>query len=686
MKNLPRYQEGRRLRQKAHGRTSGQSLVEFALVLPILLLLVGGLIDLGRAFFTAVSLNSIISEGAHWAAAYPGCVPTATDTQTTTAECQGTNSVVGRMLNENRNLACDRFAELRVEPQTVTDWSTNWHNGVPIKGATVVFNVSYKVDTLMPVTRALFGDFIIVKAQAKEVVRGDGIPKTSGVPTNQCSVPPAATPMTPTGFSQQPVTPTSMCNNGYGLLTWNAQIATGYRLYEADGVTRVAGTSDITPSSVTSTTVYIGIGVSHTFVLKAFNNTGLHEAESEGTSIVATCNAIQPLNLLATCVSGGITLLWTPTQTDAAIAGYALIRVSPLQIKTYYTSSGAATSSGTWLFNVPTDNPAQYQVQAVASDMSLLGLPSNSVAVNCSAPALTPGQVQNFRWPTPQQCYNGQVTLMWNQSLDATGYLLQDNNTGATIDIPSSVTTQYTMTVGSGSSGAYSIFAYVIVGTGRLYSVASMQVLVNCPSLVAPSISLITCSGLTASGFTSAIFNWTAFSGDTVVAGYKIIRADNVQRASVSGITTSSTSITFISGDNPASFKLQLVNASGTNIGTASALKALSCPMPGPITAFQYITGSCVSMSGNNRQYTFEWDVYPWPSPVYFIITHVNTGTQWTITSPTVIGSKLRTSFVTSKQQEGDMFRIDAVQTSNGQIIPGAYGTTNLPAIGQSCG
>ncbi|MBX3080163.1 MAG: pilus assembly protein [Anaerolineae bacterium] len=685
MKIVSRQQLKQRTQLKKRG-ARGQSLVEFALVLPILLLLIGGLVDLGRAFFTAVSLNSIISEGAHWAAAYPGCIPSATDTESIDPACQGTNSVVGRMLNENDDLACNRFEELRVEPQTVSDWTTTWVNGVPIKGATVVFNVSYKVDTLMPVTRALFGDSITVKAQAKEVVRGDGVPKTSGAVTDQCSVPPAAKPATPTGFTQQPASAAAMCNNGYATLTWNVQVATGYRLYESDGITRVTGTGDITPSSTTTISVYVGFDASHVFMLKAFTNTGTHEAESDGVLITATCNAVQPLNLQATCIAGGIGLAWTPTEADAAVAGYALIRVSPQQIKTYYVSAGALTSSGQWIFSVPADNPAQYLIQAVAADQSLMGLPSNVVDVNCAAPAVQPAQVQNFRWPTPQQCYNGRVTLMWNQSMDASGYLLQDNNTGSTIDIPSSLTTQYTVTVGSGSSGAYTIFAYVSAATGRLYSVASTQVLVNCPALVAPAITSITCSALTPTGFTSAVFNWTAFSGDGIVAGYKLYRADNVQRASVSGVTTSSTQITFSSGDNPASYKLQLVDVNGSNIGTMSALKALSCPLPGPITAFQYVTGSCLAVSANNRQYKFEWDVYNWPNPVHFIITHVSSGTQWVITNPTASGSKLSTSIVMSKQHEGDLFRIDAVQTSTGQLLPNAYGTTNLPNIGSTCG
>src|SRR5918996_5280451 len=49
----------------------GQALVEFALILPILILLVVLAIDFGRVFFTSVSLNNATRVAANYAAAYP---------------------------------------------------------------------------------------------------------------------------------------------------------------------------------------------------------------------------------------------------------------------------------------------------------------------------------------------------------------------------------------------------------------------------------------------------------------------------------------------------------------------------------------------------------------------------------------------------------------------------------------
>jgi Flp pilus assembly protein TadG len=49
-------------------RDDGAAAVEFALVLPLVLVLVFGIIDMGRLLFTANSLTSAVREGARFAA------------------------------------------------------------------------------------------------------------------------------------------------------------------------------------------------------------------------------------------------------------------------------------------------------------------------------------------------------------------------------------------------------------------------------------------------------------------------------------------------------------------------------------------------------------------------------------------------------------------------------------------
>jgi len=49
----------------------GQSLLEFALIVPILLIILAGVLDLGRLYYTYVSITDAAAEGASYAAIHP---------------------------------------------------------------------------------------------------------------------------------------------------------------------------------------------------------------------------------------------------------------------------------------------------------------------------------------------------------------------------------------------------------------------------------------------------------------------------------------------------------------------------------------------------------------------------------------------------------------------------------------
>lgn len=56
-----------KIKRKHRGkREKGQAMVEFALVLPIFLIIVCGIIDFGWLFFNQLSLNNNCREGARW--------------------------------------------------------------------------------------------------------------------------------------------------------------------------------------------------------------------------------------------------------------------------------------------------------------------------------------------------------------------------------------------------------------------------------------------------------------------------------------------------------------------------------------------------------------------------------------------------------------------------------------------
>jgi len=61
-----RMNDGRR--RQLPNMEAGQSMVEFALILPILLLMVLGVVDFGRAFFTYEALANAAREGARYCA------------------------------------------------------------------------------------------------------------------------------------------------------------------------------------------------------------------------------------------------------------------------------------------------------------------------------------------------------------------------------------------------------------------------------------------------------------------------------------------------------------------------------------------------------------------------------------------------------------------------------------------
>lgn len=60
-----------RRKWEAHSSEDGSAIVEFALILPLLLLLIIGLIDFGRMGFVQVSIASASREGARLSSFYP---------------------------------------------------------------------------------------------------------------------------------------------------------------------------------------------------------------------------------------------------------------------------------------------------------------------------------------------------------------------------------------------------------------------------------------------------------------------------------------------------------------------------------------------------------------------------------------------------------------------------------------
>lgn len=116
-----------------------QSLAEFALTLPLLLILVFGIIDFGLGLRAYISLSSGVREGARYAAVGN---PAGTFTSGGSGECDGSTqtTVVGKVCSNMKGLDLD----------DVQDVSVTYPNG-KIPGNSVVVSADYNYQYITPI-------------------------------------------------------------------------------------------------------------------------------------------------------------------------------------------------------------------------------------------------------------------------------------------------------------------------------------------------------------------------------------------------------------------------------------------------------------------------------------------------------------------------------------------------------
>ena len=91
------------LHRPARSRRSehGQSLVEFSLFVAFLGVLLAGVVDLGRVYFTYLALKDAAGEGAYFGAAYPACMNDAVQSNPAYQGCGNPNNITYRVINSN---------------------------------------------------------------------------------------------------------------------------------------------------------------------------------------------------------------------------------------------------------------------------------------------------------------------------------------------------------------------------------------------------------------------------------------------------------------------------------------------------------------------------------------------------------------------------------------------------------
>jgi Flp pilus assembly protein TadG len=142
--------DGQRV-QSGCDQEKGQSLVEMAIMMIVLLLILGGVLDLGRMYFTYLALQNAAGEGASYGAINPTWVDS--------SDNDDPNNIVYRVQNESTG--------------NLIDWSTtnviveapNTAGGQPI-----TVTVSYVYDVITPMVQAITGETITLTARDTQLI------------------------------------------------------------------------------------------------------------------------------------------------------------------------------------------------------------------------------------------------------------------------------------------------------------------------------------------------------------------------------------------------------------------------------------------------------------------------------------------------------------------------------------
>jgi hypothetical protein len=145
----------------------GQSLVEFAITLPILLLIVLGTIDLGRAYFQTINMENAVKEGAFFGARNPEC-PT-----NSTAGCIAPRTVEGRVDRELDGVVLSGFEAKCFAPGTTDFTGAGKAVGDCADGDVYYVEAESLFSLITPLMTNMLGDTLTLSATATSVVLTD---------------------------------------------------------------------------------------------------------------------------------------------------------------------------------------------------------------------------------------------------------------------------------------------------------------------------------------------------------------------------------------------------------------------------------------------------------------------------------------------------------------------------------
>ena len=142
----------------------GQSLVEFAIVVPLMLLLLAAAIDLGRLFYAYVAVENAAKEGAFFGARSPLC------DDATGSGCTDPNNVAWHVQHEATNIgsqfsttvACRTPAGVLVQP--INDC---------LDGYTYQVSVTYPFRLITPILGSIVNQNLTLRSESQATVLSD---------------------------------------------------------------------------------------------------------------------------------------------------------------------------------------------------------------------------------------------------------------------------------------------------------------------------------------------------------------------------------------------------------------------------------------------------------------------------------------------------------------------------------
>lgn len=160
-------------------REEGQSLVEMAISLPVILLILSGLLDLGRIYYLNIALEEAAAEAAVYLAISPDC-----PNLNSFAKCENPNNALYRAVNAGNDEFDPALAEWNI-PFSSAKESAGWRSpfGQDASGSsssdcssigcTVVIQVRYPFEFLTPGMQAFLNSVdntITLEVQASQVI------------------------------------------------------------------------------------------------------------------------------------------------------------------------------------------------------------------------------------------------------------------------------------------------------------------------------------------------------------------------------------------------------------------------------------------------------------------------------------------------------------------------------------